>query len=139
MKKYLKKKYIITRIIATILILLTAGVFFYASISPVAQFQLYYKYTDYFSKKWENTPDGDIIDGDYIKVKPGDTVYIYHRLPGAVAPDEAVAIYDPGLYIAVYANGTFLGDFGKDTTDVIGNEVGNSWFMLNIPLVAVIV
>ena len=37
------------------------------------------------------------------------------------------------MYIAIYANGTFLGEFAKGTDDVLGKEIGNTWFMINIP------
>ncbi len=136
MKEFLKKKYIMTRIVASILILLTAGVFIYASLDPVDDFRLHYTYTDYFSEKWQDDPEGKPLSGDYINVGPGETVYLYHSLPYAVSPDEAIAIYDPRLYVAVYANGTFLGDFGKGTDDVLGKEIGNSWFVINIPMFA---
>ncbi len=125
-----------TRIVASILILLTAGVFICASLDPVDDFRLHYSYTDFFSEKWQDDPDGKPLSENYVSVGPDETVYLYHVLPYAISPDEAIAIYDPGMYIAVYANGTFLGDFGKGTDDVLGKEVGNSWFIINIPLFA---
>lgn len=133
MKEFLKQKYLITRIVATILILLTAGVFIYASLDPVDNFRLHYKYSDFFSERWQYDPDGKVICGDYVEIKPGETVRLYHTLPYSIAPEEAIAIYDPEMYIAVYANGTFLGDFAKGTDDVLGKEVGNTWFMISIP------
>ena len=136
MKKLLEKKYLICRIVATILIVVTAGIFIYASANPVDDFRLHYKYSDFFSERWQNEPDGELISDDYINIAPGETVRLYHTLPYTIAPDEAIAIYDPGIYVAVYANGTFLGDFAKGTTDTIGMEVGNSWFIIGIPMFA---
>lgn len=136
MKEHLEKKYLIARIVATVLILFTAGVFVYASLNPVADFRLHYKYSDFFSERWLDSPSGKLIGGDYITIEPGETVCIYHTLPYTISPDEAIAIYDPELYMAVYAGGTFLGDFAKGTDDVLGKEVGKSWFMIGIPMFA---
>jgi hypothetical protein len=74
MKKLLKKKYLICRIVATILIVLTAGIFIYASANPVDDFRLHYKYSDFFSERWQNEPDGELISDDYINIAPGETV-----------------------------------------------------------------
>lgn len=133
MKEFLKTKYLITRIIASILILLTAGVFIYASLDPVDSFRLHYKYSDFFSERWQNDPDGQVISDEYIEIGPGESVRLYHKLPYSIPPEEAIAIYDPEMYIAIYANGTFLGEFAKGTDDVLGKEIGNTWFMINIP------
>lgn len=134
MKKVFRDKYLITRIIATILIILTAGVFAYAAMNPVDNFHLYYKNSGFFSESWQKEPDGEFIDSDYIDIAPGETVCIYHMLPDSNSPDEAIAIYDPGMYICVYTDETLLGEFAKDTDDEIGKEIGNTWFITDIPM-----
>ena len=133
MKEFLKKKYLITRIVAAILILLTAGVFVYAALDPVDDFRLRYKYADLFSERWQSEPDGKAISGDYVEVGPSETIRLYHTLPYSTTLEEAIAIYDPEMYMAIYANGTFLGEFAKGTDDVLGKEIGNTWFVINIP------